>query len=225
MSGVPVHLLRVNASNVPDGNVWLGPSERVVHSSLVVDKRRAEWRLGRYAAKKAVAAVVGLDPANIEVRSATDGAPEAFRSEEPIPVAISISHSNDSALCVVAGVGVAVGCDLEVIEPRAEAFVSDYFTDAERHMVAMSSMSDRDLVVTFIWSAKESALKAMRAGLRLDTRDVEVEASGPPRAGTWNPMVVRGSTGEPAYAGWARCEGRFVVTLAADPAPSVPTLL
>ncbi len=39
--------------------------------------------------------------------------------------------------------GVELGCDLEVIEPRSEAFLSDYFTAEEQALVARAHATDR----------------------------------------------------------------------------------
>ena len=51
-------------------------------------------------------------------------------------VTISLSHRSGAAICAVAPAGVDLGCDLEVIEPRSEAFVADYFTVDEQALVA-----------------------------------------------------------------------------------------
>ena len=64
----------------------------------------------------------------------------------------------------------ALGCDLEVIEPRSEEFVADYFTTEEQKMVSQAPIADRSKLLALLWSAKESALKALREGLRFDTR-------------------------------------------------------
>ncbi len=77
-------------------------------------------------------------------------------------------------MCVVAPAGVSLGCDLEVIEPRSAAFVTDYFTRNEQALVERTSKEERPRLVTLLWSAKESALKALHVGLRLDTNSVEV---------------------------------------------------
>ncbi len=52
----------------------------------------------------------------------------------------------------------------------SDAFVADYFAPEEQTLIAHSSPADRELMLALLWSAKESALKALREGLRLDTR-------------------------------------------------------
>ena len=153
----------------------------------------------------------------IEIRPALDGAPEAFLDGAPAPVALSLSHRAGRSLCVVAPAGTALGADLELIEPRSDAFVNDYFTPAEQKLIDR----DRLLHPTLLWSAKESALKALREGLRMDTREVEVSL-GDGGSGGWSPLTVRRlATGE-LFAGWWRREGDLVMTLAAAPTPGIP---
>src|SRR5215831_18930692 len=67
-----------------------------------------------------------------------------------------------------------IGCDLELIESRHPAFLSDYFATDEQALVAHTAPNLRDLTVTLLWSGKEGALKAMHLGLRLDTRSLNV---------------------------------------------------
>ena len=143
-------------------------------------KRRADWRLGRWTAKCAVASFLEFAQSmprplpQIEIRPASSGAPEVFIANEPAAVTVSISHRSGAAVCAVAMSGVELGCDQEVIEARSEAFVADYFTEDEQALVARVCEAERSRLVTLLWSAKESALKALREGLRLDTRSVTV---------------------------------------------------
>jgi hypothetical protein len=61
------------------------------------------------------------------------------------------------------------------VEARSEGFIADYLSADEQALVARTSPAERSALVTLFWSAKESALKALRTGLRLDTRCVTVE--------------------------------------------------
>jgi 4'-phosphopantetheinyl transferase len=62
-----------------------------------------------------------------------------------------------------------------LIELRSDAFVADYFTAEEQPLVARaSSPVDGLRLLAPVSSGKESALKALREGLRLDTRCVIV---------------------------------------------------
>ena len=211
------HLMEVE--EVPEGNGWLTPQERDQQARLRIPKRLRDWRLGRWAAKRAVSRVLGVRPESIGVASAPDGAPEASVGAAAGPL-ISISHSGGRGLCAVAPPGVAVGCDLEAVEPRSAAFVADWLTEREQRLVA-SAGPDRDLVATVVWSAKESALKVLREGLRLPTRAVEIDLPEHGAAATpegWRPLTawVRTPGVSLRWKGWWRTDGARVVTVVAD---------
>jgi 4'-phosphopantetheinyl transferase len=168
-----------SASDVPVSNSWLSRRERAFLATLRFAKRRDEWRLGRWTAKCAVAASLGLSSevihlSEIEIWPSRSGAPVAFLGHDQAHVTISLSHRSGHAICVVAPSIAHIGCDLELVEPREASFVGDYFATDEQALVACTSRDKRDQVVTLLWSAKESALKALRLGLRLDTRRLEV---------------------------------------------------
>jgi len=224
---VAVHWLLQAAADVPAGDDWLTPAERVRLAALRAPRRRADWRLGRWTAKRAVAASLAGDgpppaPAAVEVRAAADGAPEAFVGGHPAPLAISLSHRAGLAVCMAAPAGTALGCDLELVEPRSDAFVADYLTAPERAAVQAATATDRALLVALLWSAKESALKALRSGLRLDTRWVAVDPPAPAGLGCWHPLTVRHPATGRVLPGWWRHDAGRVLTVVATPPPSPP---
>ena len=101
-----VYWLEQTEADVPAENDWLSARESVRLSGLRFAKRRADWRLGRWTAKCAVASFLNLSTdaqglAQIEIRPASSGAPEVFVANEPAAVAISISHSSGAAACAV----------------------------------------------------------------------------------------------------------------------------
>jgi 4'-phosphopantetheinyl transferase len=211
-------------AEVPAGDGWLSPAERATLAGLRFPARRRDWRLGRWAARRALAAVLG--PVPVEVRAAADGAPEALADGRPAPVTISISHRAGVGACLVADAGRPAGCDLELVEPHSAALARDFFTPAELALVEQAGPDARDLTVALVWSAKESALKALRQGLRLDTREVEVGLAGPPGTGLpsgWRRLWVR--HGERSLGGWWRLEGDHVLTVVTEPAATPPPAL
>jgi 4'-phosphopantetheinyl transferase len=212
------------AADVPAGDGWLAPDERTRLAGMRAPARRADWRLGRWTAKRAVAGWLAAQPAPaaVEVRSAADGAPEVLVDGAPAPLVISLSHRAGLAVCMVAAAGVALGCDLELVEPRSDAFVADYLTAAERAAVQAAPVADRPLLVALHWSAKESALKALRTGLRLDTRWVAVDPPQAGEPGRWNPLTVRHPATGRAFHGWWRHDAGRVLTMVAAPQPAPP---
>ena len=212
-----VSWLELTAASVPAGDEWLSPAEAARSAALRFAKRRADWRLGRWTAKQAVAARLNLrSPAEIEIVAAASGAPEVFVCGEPAPVAISLSHRAGVAACAVAAAGVALGCDLEIVEPRSDAFATDYFTAQEQLLIAHASAAERWRTLALLWSAKESVLKALREGLRIDTRRVQVDldATLPPTDGpVWRRLHAY--YGAQKFDGWWGQTGDLVRTMAA----------
>jgi 4'-phosphopantetheinyl transferase len=244
-----VYWLEQSEADVPPNNDWLSAGEVECLSSMRFPKRRADWRLGRWTAKRALLFyqnALGDHQAltNIEIRPAASGAPVVFIADRRAAAAISLSHCNGHALCAIAPVGTALGCDLELVEPRSDAFITDYFTAEEQGLVAQASAADRPFLSTLLWSAKESALKALREGLRLDTRSVNVSlpedittpkpddeacAANPISesgqcCSVWHPVEVRCTSGE-VFRGWWQQRGSLLRTLVAAPAPSSPIVL
>jgi len=236
---------------VPEGVRWLSDGEFTRLQAMRVPKRRTDWLLGRWTAKNALSMCLGLPTKSqtfreIEIRPAPSGAPEVFFRNEPAGVTISLSHRAGTGACAVALSHIALGCDLEAIEPHSDAFAADYFTGEEQALVAKAVTEDRSLLLTLLWSAKESALKAIHQGLRLDTRSVIVSFPGLPEINskndpfskqtlphsvlclsgyhTWNPLQVRAANGQ-VFHGWGSEAGGFVRTMLASPAPKAPVLL
>jgi 4'-phosphopantetheinyl transferase len=201
---------------LPAATDWLSAAERGAAAALRYPKRRTDFLLGRWTLKLAVAKVLGWpdDPdvlARIESRPAPTGAPRLYVDGQPAGHGVSLSDRAGCAVCLVAARAVPVGCDVELVEPRSDAFVSDYFTEAEQRLAGPPGPL-RDTAANLIWSAKESALKVMGTGLRQDTRSVEVDVTelSPPER-TWSALLARTAAGE-AFPGWWRRSGTFLVT-------------
>lgn len=223
-----IHWLTQTDSDLPTASTaaWLTPPERERLAALHIPKRRQEWLLGRWTAKRLVQrylaeqAGLELELYELSVVAGPSGAPE-LRVERPTlrvalaPVSLSISHSAGAAFCALgAGEGL-VGADIERVEPRHPAFAGDYFTPAELHLIAGAEERRRDAMITAIWSAKEAALKALLLGLTVDTRRVECLPRG--RGGDWAPVTITLDAALPGrrpLAGRWREHGGYVLTLA-----------
>ena len=227
--------------DVPDTLDWLTRHERDHLDSIRFTKRRSEYLTRRWTTKRAVAGVLGLDPSQcaltrIEERHRPSGAPYVHLDGSPAGGDVSMTDRSGWAVCLVgepetdpdrsaatsgSDVSGTVGVDLEVVEPRSDAFVADYFTAAERAHVASQQAERHDELANLIWSAKEAALKVLQVGLRVDTRAVEVRLSDERRADGWAPLSVVGVDGGAAVEmpGWWRRAGVFLLTIAfAEPA-------
>ena len=219
-----VFWLEQTERDVPSGDWWLSESERDLVDWLHVPKRRADWCLGRWTAKQAVSLYFNLPRkeqalAAVELRPAPSGSPEAFIHGRAAPSQLSLSHSHGWGLCAIARLGVEVGCDLETVEPRSPAFLIDYFTAEEQELVARTPVAGRDRMLTLLWSAKESTLKALRCGLRADTRSVNVVPADflQTRGEEWSPVSAMHISGRD-FGGWWRISRDLVRTIVAHTA-------
>ncbi len=202
-------------AEVPTGSGWLSPGERDVLGGMSFLKRRSDWRLGRWAAKRAVASWLGCDLDRVEIVAAPDGAPEARLDGAPAPAAVSLSHRAGHAAALVGDPGTCLGCDLELIEPRSEGFVETWLGPAEQALVGGAPPDDRPRLANLVWSAKEAAAKARREGLRLDVRQADVDVQPPGRDG-WGPLHVTWPEAGEATDGWWRQDGDFILAVAVD---------
>lgn len=147
--------------------------------------------------------------------------------------ALRARHRAGRALAVVAEVPVAIGCDLELVEPRSAAFARAWLSPDDRRWLARRAPDDRPRAANLLWSAREAAAKVLRAGLRLDVRDVVVTAAGweasradaPDACAAWRALVVTWPAGAAPVrrtTGWWRAAGAWVMVIAGSPDPAAP---
>jgi len=212
---------------LPGHHHWLSARERDHLATIRFRKRRQEYLTRRWAAKHAVAEALELAEvgspaaaatlATIEVRNHPSGAPWVAVDGEAAAVEVSLTDRAGWAVCLVgpAGASEALGVDLELVEPRTDRFVADFFTEREQRWVRSLAPGDAcDAAANLVWSAKEAALKVLQVGLRADTRTVEVAVDDRPDARGWSPLTMTGADGD-RFHGWWRRDGAFVLTLAA----------
>jgi 4'-phosphopantetheinyl transferase len=239
-----IHWLLQSTSDCPDLARGVAPvgllsaDEQVRLAALKTGKRRRDWLLGRWTAKHLVQAYierqtglrVSLDA--LTIGTDPDGAPRLI-ADSPynlLPaianLQLSISHSGDFALCALVEEGI-VGVDIERIERRDWQFVEDYFTADEILQVRVAPAEHCEALITTIWSAKESALKALRLGLSVDTRSVACVIAQPDQARDWGHVTYTfdGRLLEldtaPALGGWWRRMDDVVLTVAVADSGSV----
>ena len=207
-------------ADTPLDDAWLSPREGAWVARMRFPKRRSEFRLGRWTAKKALALYLGREASagalrSIEIDRAPDGAPAPLVDGRAADAYVTMTDRADQAVCLVGPPGTALGCDLELVEPRSCAFVADYLTPAERGLVDAAGGGDaHDLLANLVWCGKESGLKVLRTGLRRDTRSVEVSFPEGASVDGWAPMRVRTVEGA-VFPGWWQRFGAFVLTVAA----------
>jgi len=158
----------------------------------------------------------------VAIVASASGAPEAvLPNGYPIGICLSLTHSHGVAVAALGPAGIRLGVDLEAIEERPATFLGDWFTPAEQSFVAESEAGTAALAATLVWSAKESVMKALREGLRIPPKAVDVAPDRGPADGSWRPFAARGP-GEKSWQGWWRAEAGFVLCAVASPASGPP---
>lgn len=91
-------------------------------------------------------------------------------------------------------------------------------------MLNAAAPSDRPLLATLYWSAKESALKVLQEGLRLDTRSVSVtRVDAPAPWSLWSALEVWVHE-DVVLHGWWRADQHFVRTVLCSSPTNPPQL-
>ena len=248
---------------VDQADSWLALDEQRRARAFRVPKRRDDWLVGRLNLKALLGDVLAArhherpSPSSLLVDRLPSGAPAVRRvghgtvadnaiagpgaGPASLPLSVSNSHSHGAALAAAAWVDglaasgwrVAIGADLEWVEPRSEGFVRDFLTEPERRYCATGG-DERHLRANLVWSAKEAVLKVLQRGLNADTwwltclpgddaRGREqgspgVRLSVEPDGGEWRPFSVwcddrLGATGAEFAGAWREIDG-YVATIA-----------
>lgn len=212
------------ASAVPS---FLSPAEQQKLAGMRFPRRRDEWLLGRWTARRLLLACApgcaGLEADQITIENEPGGAPRVLLPGGALlSGCLSISHRAGAAFCAYAPT-LPVGADLEWIEPRSLAFINDYLTPAEAARALALLEPQRAHWANLAWSAKEAALKALRTGLTVDSRAVEVLRDYPPAEPGWGRLEMRsGLPGLAGLQGFWQQQGGYLLTLAAIcPEPTI----
>ena len=163
--------------------MFLTGRELVIWGGFEISKRRIEWLAGRLNAKLLLGKVLGngYDFQNFEILPGAGGRPVAtlkLGSLFQIPLAngLSLSHREGATLSAVsAETAVRVGADVELMEPRSELMLDDYFVAGEAAVLADLPGALGEHAIALGWSIKESVLKAVGKGLTLPATAVVIE--------------------------------------------------
>ena len=111
------------------------------------------------------------------------------------------------------------------LRPRPPLSLTPAEQDWVRGPAAEDPRLGHDAAANLVWSAKESALKVLRVGLRADTRSVEITVRSDLLVDGWAPFTAALDTG-PVLHGWWRRDGVYLLTVSAqgplDPPSALP---
>ena len=209
-----VWLVELSADAVPAGDAWLGAEERAKLAGLAFEPRRASYRLGRYAIKRAARALLpDVEAARVDTVARADGSPSLLVDGVPWAGQLSLSHTDGLALVAISSDVRRLGCDVERVVPARAELDPSFFTAAEQR--ALDASEDRATLATYFFSAKEAAMKLGRTGARRPFADFEVQSR--PEIDHYRPLwLLDRVTGETLRGGAAAGAG-VVVTYLSEP--------
>jgi len=182
-------------SNLPDKLDWLAPMELNQVAGFRFQKRRDDWLLGRWTAKKLILTCYSgqdsIDPKDIVIQNEASGAPYALLQGTRMLGTISISHRGEyAAATFTENPKWSLGIDLELIEEKTQGFLDDYFTTSEVQQIKALSSNEQALASSLLWSGREAMVKAHQIGLRLDTRVFELKIPSATIHESWQHLKI-----------------------------------
>lgn len=144
----------------------LSSSELIRYKSFGSQKRQWEFLLGRFAAKKALSHFVEVEYLKeISVDTVAAGYPIISNKLIARDYSVSISHSDNVATAVAFNKNFSCGIDIESIN------------ESKKNTMAKMSpeiSSDDAEMLTVAWCAKEALGKALKTGLAIDRKMLEI---------------------------------------------------
>lgn len=138
-------------------------------------KRKKEKTLGLFAAKEAARGLVPeLKLSTLEISPGVFRQPVLKSDLTDIPE-ISISHSGELAVAAATPQGNPLGVDVEVVSPTREQVIREHMTLEERDLAETLSPYFPGIFCS-IWSIKESLSKALRCGLGIPFKLLELKS-------------------------------------------------
>jgi phosphopantetheinyl transferase len=185
--------------------------------------RHHQFKLGRATAKNLLGergpemGLPALGPRGIWIHRTDAGWPQVRDGAgNPLPVSLTIAHTGSTALCAMCPEGEGrLGADMEPVAHRPQAFLEDFYTEAERAQLHNSPPSTKDRLATLFWVIKEAVLKARRTGLTENAKVVDVLAVDSSSEPDWRRAQVEMADGSQpeVYTRWED-EGQLAVAIA-----------
>ncbi|HLN62571.1 MAG TPA: 4'-phosphopantetheinyl transferase superfamily protein [Symbiobacteriaceae bacterium] len=190
----------------------LSPDEQARAERFRFERDRRSYTVARAAMRQILAAALGLPAAAVAFRYGPHGKPQL--ADPGLDLQFNLSHSGSWALCAVVR-GRAVGVDIEYMRTirEFEALANRFYSPRESALLKQMPEAQRPAAFYRAWTSKEAYVKALGAGLTLDTRVVDVRLRPDEPAGL---LAVRGDSAEAA---------RWSLTALTPPAPGYAAAL
>lgn len=154
-----------------------GASENARCARFVRPQRQRQFVLGRVLLRLALARMLGVSPAAIEIIERPGDAPQlVIPGSEGLRPGYSLSHSSDWIACAIS-LDTTLGIDIEMIDPARDimALAQVAFHPSEYQWLQHQPRERQESAFYHLWSLKE-ALYKMKAGA--DSLPLLVDATG-----------------------------------------------
>lgn len=172
---ISMHVCKIAYSQLVDNlDAYLHLDEIDYLKTLKYEQRIRSYLLGRYAAKKAVAALLDDNHlTKIQIKNGVFNQPVILH-DSPKRIQVSLTHSNDLAAAIAFPEIMILGIDIEKINSGLTRTVEAELTSSEKIIAARLSCSYESFS-TIIWTLKESLSKAIKTGLSVPLQLLEVK--------------------------------------------------
>lgn len=155
----------------------LDEAERARARNFRFDRDRLLYRLGRATLRRLLSAYLGIEPADVPLRTGLHGKPELGAPFDTPPLHFNVSHSGDLALYAVTRDG-PVGIDVEQMRPipDLQGVAELVLSPLERTTFSSLDTGRRQAFFHEAWARKEAYLKALGDGLMRPPTSIEFGA-------------------------------------------------
>jgi 4'-phosphopantetheinyl transferase len=180
---------------IPEDLDWLSYSEHNRYQQFRFPKRQQEWLLGRWTSKYLLSKILtgssAISFSDLSIFNEDSGGPFVMWNDQHLGGSLSISHRGKNAVAAFCfHTENSIGIDLEEIESKSDGFVEDYFTEPEARMVKALSLEKQALAASLLWSGREAIVKALKIGLRIDTRQITLDLPPLTSHENWQPVAI-----------------------------------
>lgn len=158
----------------------LHADELAYYSTLKFEKRKRSYLVGRYAAKRAVAALIGeRNLKSILIGRGVFNQPIVTHGQGR-NIQVSISHCDERGAAVAFHEAHPLAIDVEKVNAHRRAILEEQMTNVEQDLVK-DLPGSYDRMITLLWTVKEALSKVLKTGLTTPFHVFEVNhiARGP----------------------------------------------
>lgn len=154
----------------------LHPHEYHLYNSFLNEQRKKKFVLGRYCAKMALASLFDIKNLNqIYIDSGIFNQPIIKAPNIP-NIRVSISHDNQTSIAIAFPEEHPMGIDIESIRADKTSEIEEYFLTPHEMSLGKNLGYTNNIIITIIWTAKESLSKILKTGLTTSFKILEIQS-------------------------------------------------